>query len=161
MSSRVFISWSSDDPRAKKIAESFQNWFNIVFKEKIDFFYSKDIAPGINSWAEIEKNLTDSKFAFFFLSRRTVKSSWVIFEAGCLRRLLDAGNAYFLLTDITVSDFIDLCPPLAGYQVSQINTENDIKTVVNAICKKLEISNIEMLEIEARAEKNTKSLKNR
>jgi hypothetical protein len=150
---RVFISWSSEDPRVEKIAEIFKAWFEVVFKEKIDFFYSKDIAPGKNSWAEIEKNLTDAKFAFFFLSQRTTKSSWVVFEAGCLRRLLDAGNAYFLLTDITISDFKTLCPPLAGFQVSQIDTKDDIMAVVRTICERLEISTSESLEIKARAEK--------
>ena len=157
MPDKVFISWSSDDLRVEKTAELFKSWFETVFLNKVEFFYSsKDIPPGGESLKKIEQELNSAKFAFFFLSRRTSKSSWVVFEAGCLRRLFVTGNAYFLLTDISVKEFSDLCPPLAKYQASMIDSEKiDSKEKVLAIVKnmgkKLKISANEMIGINASA----------
>jgi len=152
MPDKVFISWSSDDPRVQRTAENFQRWFIPVFKGRIEFFHSNDIAPGAHSLDEINRQIDSAKFAFFFLSRRTAKSSWVLFEAGCLRRLIDKGNAYFLLTDISVGEFRRLCPPLAQYQASKLDSMVAVKAIVKNIGEKLEISNTEMLDINARAE---------
>ena len=150
MSNKVFISWSSDDPRVEKTARNFQKWFSLVFEGRIKFFNSKDIKPGIHAREEINRQLDTVEFAFFFLSRRTAKSSWVIFEAGCLRRLFKEGNAYFLLTDIAIDDFRKLCPPLEDYQASMINSTDDIKAIVSVIGEKLGLSSTEILNINAR-----------
>ncbi|MCL2442629.1 MAG: toll/interleukin-1 receptor domain-containing protein [Treponema sp.] len=152
MADKVFISWSSDDPRVQRTAENFQKWFLTVFRNKIEFFYSNDIAPGTHALEEINRQIDSAKFAFFFLSRRTARSSWVIFEAGCLRRLIDKGNAYFILTDISVNEFHRLCPPLAQYQASKLDNIEAVRAIARNICEKLEISGTEMLNINARAE---------
>ncbi|MDR1898143.1 MAG: toll/interleukin-1 receptor domain-containing protein [Prevotellaceae bacterium] len=149
MSSKVFISWSSEDPRVREIAEFFQAWSKCIFGDRIDFFYSEDIMPGVDSRDEIENEISAAQFAFFFLSQRTSKASWVVFEAGCLNNLLKNGNGYFLLTDISVQDFHRLCPPLSKYQASQINSAGDVEKIVKRMCEKLGISGGDRLHIVA------------
>jgi hypothetical protein len=160
MQSKVFISWSSEDQRVKRIAETFQNWFQTVFGNRIKFFYSEDIGPGENFMKKIEKELKDTQFAFFFLSRRTSKSPWVVFEAGCLKHLLDKENVYFLLTDISSKEFGELCPPLSFYQASPINTPDAVKRIVETICRKVLNSPSDTLQIQSVAERRYKELEN-
>jgi hypothetical protein len=111
MTSKVFISWSSEDPRVQKTAEIFKNWFNDIFEGRIHAFFSEEIDPGSDFRRKIDKEIKESQFAFFFLSRRTSKASWVVYEAGCLSNLLNDDKGFFLLTDISIPDFKRFCPP--------------------------------------------------
>lgn len=43
MSKNIFISWSSADPRIRVIAESYKNWLNVIFDNKINIFFSEDM----------------------------------------------------------------------------------------------------------------------
>ncbi len=45
MSKNIFISWSSAGPRIRVIAESYKNWLNVIFDNKINIFFSEEIEP--------------------------------------------------------------------------------------------------------------------
>ena len=155
---RVFISWSTVDPRARETAETFRDWFSGVFGNKITFFYSNDIRPGQRPREEIENAINTAQFAFFFLTRRTAKAPWVVYEAGRLRRLVEANNGYFLLTDISIPEFQTLFPPLADYQASPINTSQEVGRIVDTMCNTLGLSATDKLHITGTATNNYPAL---
>ena len=43
MKKKIFISWSSADPRIKAIAEGYKNWLNTIFEDKINTFFSEEM----------------------------------------------------------------------------------------------------------------------
>lgn len=45
MNKNIFISWSSADPRIRVIAESYKNWLNVIFEDKINIFFSEEMEP--------------------------------------------------------------------------------------------------------------------
>jgi len=43
MKKNIFISWSSVDECTKDIAEGYKNLLNVIFEDKIEIFFSKEM----------------------------------------------------------------------------------------------------------------------
>ena len=153
MKKNIFISWSSSDQRIKQIAEDYKNWLNSIFDEKIDIFFSKDLEPAKDGVKNIHTELEQADIGLVFITQRTARSPWVIYEFGCMYKLLAQESLYPILLDLDVKQLSDIAPPLARAQAVLLNEKEDNIDVVLSIAKKLGISDSELLRIEEKARK--------
>ena len=153
MSKNIFISWSSADPRIRVIAESYKNWLNVIFDNKINIFFSEEIEPAQNGIRHIHTGLETADVGLVFVTQRTARSSWVLYEFGCMHKLLEQEALYPILLDLNVNQLSEIAPPLAWPQVILLNRKEDNIRLIESIAQKLGISGAEILEIKNKATK--------
>jgi len=151
MKKNIFISWSSVDQRIKPIAEGYKNWLNSIFDEKIDTFFSKELEPAKDGVKHIHAELEQADIGIVFVTQRTARSPWVIYEFGCMYKLLAQESLYPILLDLDVEQLSEIAPPLAGAQAVLLNEKENNINVVLSIAKKLGIPTSELLSIEEKA----------
>ena len=151
MKENIFISWSSVDQRIKPIAEGYKNWLNSIFDEKIDTFFSKELEPAKDGVKHIHAELEQADIGIVFVTQRTARSPWVIYEFGCMYKLLAQEALYPILLDLDVEQLSEIAPPLAGAQAVLLNEKENNINVVLSIAKKLGIPTSELLSIEEKA----------
>ncbi len=153
MKKNIFISWSSADPRIRAIAEGYKNWLNIIFEDKIDTFFSEEIEPAKNGIKHIHTGLETADIGLVFVTHRTAASPWVMYELGCMHKLLEQEALYPILLDLNVAQLSEIAPPLAWPQVILLNKRADNMRLIESIAHKLGISGAEILEIKNKATK--------
>ena len=153
MSKNIFISWSSADPRIRVIAESYKNWLNVIFDDTIKIFFSEDIEPAQNGIKRTHTALEKADIGLVFITQRTARSPWVIYEFGCMHKLLEQEALYPILLDLNVNQLSEIAPPLAWPQVILLNRKEDNVRLIESIAQKLGISGAEILEIKNKATK--------
>ena len=147
MSKNIFISWSSADPRIRDIAEGYKNWLNIIFEDKINTFFSEEIEPAKNGIKHIHAGLETADIGLVFVTHRTASNPWVMYELGCMHKLLEQEALYPILLDLNVNQLSEIAPPLAWPQVILLNKKEDNVRLIESIAQKLEISGAEILKI--------------
>ena len=147
MKKKIFISWSSADPRIKAIAEGYKNWLNIIFEDKINTFFSEEIEPAKNGIKHIHAGLETADIGLVFVTHRTASNPWVMYELGCMHKLLEQEALYPILLDLNVEQLSEIAPPLAWPQVILLNKKEDNVRLIESIAQKLEISGAEILKI--------------
>lgn len=147
MSKNIFISWSSADPRIRDIAEGYKNWLNIIFEDKINTFFSEEIEPAKNGIKHIHAGLETADIGLVFVTHRTASNPWVMYELGCMHKLLEQEALYPILLDLNVNQLSEIAPPLAWPQVILLNRKEDNVRLIESIAQKLEISGAEILKI--------------
>src|SRR5258705_10903236 len=81
---KVFVSWSGT--RAKLVAVELRTWLRSV-TQSADFFVSaKDIPGGVLWDPVISAELEASDFGIIVLTKESLGSEWVLFEAGALAK---------------------------------------------------------------------------
>lgn len=153
MSKNIFISWSSADPRIRVIAESYKNWLNVIFEDKINTFFSEEIEPAKNGIKHIHAGLETADIGLVFVTHRTASNPWVMYEFGCMHKLLEQEALYPILLDLNVNQLSEIAPPLAWPQVILLNRKEDNVRLIESIAQKLGISGAEILEIKNKATK--------
>ena len=153
MSKNIFISWSSADPRIRVIAESYKNWLNVIFEDKINTFFSEEIEPAKNGIKHIHAGLETADIGLIFVTHRTASNPWVMYEFGCMHKLLEQEALYPILLDLNVNQLSEIAPPLAWPQVILLNRKEDNVRLIESIAQKLGISGAEILEIKNKATK--------
>ena len=153
MSKNIFTSWSSADPRIRVIAESYKNWLNVIFEDKINTFFSEEIEPAKNGIKHIHAGLETADIGLVFVTHRTASSPWVIYEFGCMHKLLEKEALYPILLDLNVEQLSEIAPPLAWPQVILLNKKEDNMRLIESIVQKLKLSGAEILEIKNKATK--------
>jgi hypothetical protein len=151
MSKNIFISWSSADPRIKPIAEGYKNWLNVIFDDKIETFFSEEIEPAQNGIKHIHTELEAADIGIVFVTQRTARNPWVLYEFGCMHKLLEQESLYLILLDLDFNQLAEIVPPMAGTQAVLLNNKHNNIRLIESIAKKLEISGQEILKIKNRA----------
>ena len=151
MSKNIFISWSSTDHRIKDIAEGYKNWLNIIFDDKIEIFFSEEIEPAQNGIKQIHAALDKADVGLVFVTQRTACSPWVMYEFGCMYKLLEQEALYPILLDLDCKKLKEIAPPMADTQVVSLNNKDDNMHLIESIAKKLEISGSDILKIKNKA----------
>lgn len=151
---RAFLSWSSSDARIGPLAELFKGWLNMVFDGQIDFFYSQEIAPGARAVDKIYDALNSADFGFMFLSQRTARSPWVLFEYGCLNPSRKEEKLFPLLLDMTPEQLAQIAPPFGGYQAVSVQSKDAVMLLVGHIAGLLNMSKKEEYAVRDRALKH-------
>ena len=142
MSKNIFISWASVDKRIKDIAEGYKNWLNAIFDDKIDIKPAED---GIKS---IHAALEKANIGIVFLTQLTARSPWVIYEFGCMYKLLEEEALYPILLDLDSKKLKKIIPPLEKPQSILLNDKESNIDLILSIAKKLEITDSELSNIE-------------
>ena len=151
MSKNIFISWSSADQCIKDIAEDYKNWLNIIFDDKIEIFFSEEIEPAQNGIKQIHAALDKADVGLVFVTQRTACSPWVMYEFGCMYKLLEQEALYPILLDLDCKKLKEIAPPMADTQVVSLNNKDDNMHLIESIAKKLEISGSDILKIKNKA----------
>lgn len=151
MSKNIFISWSSADPRIRDIAEGYKNWMNVIFDDKIEMFFSEEIEPAQNGIKHIHTELETADIGIVFVTQRTARNPWVLYEFGCMYKLLEKEAVYLILLDLDFKQLGEIAPPMAGTQAVLLSDKHNNIRLIESIAKKLEISGSEILKIKSKA----------
>jgi hypothetical protein len=145
-----FLSWSTADARIGPVADVFKAWVSSLFQGEIDFFLSREVQPGEPAIPAVYGALNSADFGFIFLSQRTARSPWVIFESGCLNPSLRAGKVFPLLFDLTPRELRDICPPLADFQAISLTERDGVRRLVDKLALLVGLGDGESIALKAR-----------
>lgn len=146
----AFISWSTMDSRVEPLADTFKMWLYSLFQGEIDFFFSREIEPGEAPMPSVYEALNAADLGFIFLSQRTARSPWVIFESGCLNPSLRKGKVYPLLFDLSPKELRRICPPLADFQAVELRSRDDVRRLVDKIGRQVGLDDPAALSVRER-----------
>ncbi|WP_449350924.1 toll/interleukin-1 receptor domain-containing protein [Streptomyces shaanxiensis] len=113
----------------------------------MNYFFSREIAPGEHTVPSIYRALNEADFGFIFLSQRTARSPWVIYESGCLNPSLRAGKVFPLLFDLSPGELRQLCPPLADFQAVSLRNVQDVRRLTEKLSQLLGLDDTEVIEM--------------
>jgi hypothetical protein len=147
---RGFLSWSTADARIGPVADIFKAWISSLFYGGIEFFLSREIQPGENAIPTVYAALNEADFGFVFLSQRTARSPWVIYESGCLNPSLRADRVFPLLFDLSPRELRDICPPLADFQAVSLMERDGMRRLVDKIASIVELDDGESIAVKDR-----------
>ena len=131
---RVFISWSG--ARSKAFAESLKDWLPDVIQSVEPWLSVDDVEKGKRWETEIANALDSADFAVICLTADTLRSPWLIFEAGAMSRRVPKQPETpiaTLLLDIPNPGAVE--PPLAQFNATTADKEDVfrlIKTINDA-----------------------------
>jgi hypothetical protein len=128
----VFISWSGEF--GKSLAEAVREWLPTMLQDVEPYFTPADIEKGAKWDNEISKHLEQSKFCIIALTRESLNSNWIMFEAGAISRSVEKALICTILFGIEATD---LQGPLASFQFTKF-TREEIYKLVQTINSKLE-----------------------
>lgn len=106
---KIFLSWSG--PHSRAIAEALNDWLRRVI-QAVKPFYSPEIEKGAKWSGEIDNALEGTSFGIICLTRESLNSTWIHFEAGALSKTKDA-QIWTFLHGLTPGD---VPPPLGKFQ---------------------------------------------
>jgi TIR domain len=78
----VFISWSGEP--SEQLAEAIREWLPDTLTYVEPFFSPRDIEKGANWVQEMTAKLKQSGFCITALTRESLNSNWIMFEAGAI-----------------------------------------------------------------------------
>jgi TIR domain len=81
---KIFISWSGE--LGKLLGEVLHTWLPSTLQYVKPYFAPADIEKGAKWNAEISKNLEASRICIIVLTRESLNSRWILFEAGAISR---------------------------------------------------------------------------
>jgi hypothetical protein len=118
---RAFISWSGQ--RSQALGNALRSWLPQIIPG-IDFFHSEEIPKGRNWHVEIIKALRGCSIGIFCITPESLRSPWVLFEAGALAQ---HGDQPTLLTYILSP--VELTGPLSHFQGTRFEQEDSRRFV--------------------------------
>jgi len=124
---KVFISWSG--ALSRKLAEAFRNWLPGVLQSVQPYFTPDDIEKGARWEAEIAGELETSEVGVFCLTRESLSSLWIAFEAGAISRRVGKSRVCPILFGI---DATDVEGPLVQFQATPF-TEPEMRKLLGTI----------------------------
>ena len=135
MINKIFISQSGE--KSRKYAEAIKLWFEEIFDKGVTVFVSSQIRSGSNWPARLKSELKEVSMSFICLTEQSIKSDWVMFEAGALS--MSYGNEFVcpLLIDIA----LDQVPgPLKNLQCVRLHDKNSFYQFLNDVNELLDTS---------------------
>jgi hypothetical protein len=108
---KVFISWSGE--LSRKLAEAIRKWLPATLQFVAPYFTPSDIEKGTRWESEISSELGGSEVGIICVTRDSLGSPWISFEAGALSKNLDRSRVCPLLFDVEPTD---VKGPLAVFQ---------------------------------------------
>ncbi|WP_028660376.1 TIR domain-containing protein [Nocardioides insulae] len=112
---KAFISWSGD--LAREIAVALRDWLPLLFDRVRPWASDTDVAAGQRGLAQIESELTDTRFGVVVVTAENQHAPWLNFEAGALSKTVVGDveqRVVPLLVDL--SGPTQLTGPLAQFQ---------------------------------------------
>lgn len=121
---KVFISWSGDV--ANEIGNALREWLPSVVQAVRPYFSPEDISKG-SRWAnDISKELESSSVGLIIVTKSSLASSWVMFEAGALSKNIDAARVIPILFGLEKAD---VTGPLVQFQSCTFSRDEMFRVV--------------------------------
>jgi TIR domain len=117
-SMRVFISWSGD--LSRRLAEAIHKWLPDMLQYVKPYFTPADIEKGAKWDLEISKELEASNFCIITLTRESLDSKWIMFEAGAISKSIERARLCTVLFGIEPTDVEG---PLERFQATKFLKE--------------------------------------
>ncbi len=122
---KVFISWSGDLARA--VAVALRDWLPLLFDRVEPWASDTDIAAGQRGLAEIERELTDTRFGVVVVTAANQHAPWLNFEAGALGRTIPGDVEQRVVPYLVdLSGPSQVTGPLTQFQAKAANKEGTL-----------------------------------
>ena len=115
---RVFISWSGEV--SKQLAQALRKWLPTTLQIVKPYFSPADIEKGAKWDIEISKELEASSVCVIALTRESLSSKWIMFEAGAISRSPVKPRVCAILFDLEPTDVEG---PLERFQGTKFSKE--------------------------------------
>jgi TIR domain len=116
---KVFISWSGE--LSRQLAGAIRDWLPTTLQYVKPYFSPADIEKGAKWENEISKELGVTNFCIIALTRESLNSKWIMFEAGAISRSVVKPLVSAILFDIQPAD---VEYPLATFQHTKFVKED-------------------------------------
>lgn len=124
---RVFLSWAGTNSRSFVVADGLHSWLQKVIHFAEPFISSDDILVGERWNGVLDRELASSDFGILCVTKRSLKSPWLLFEAGVLAgRYGSSKRVVPYLIDLGVED---LSPPLGQFNPTVANEQGTYKLI--------------------------------
>lgn len=124
---KVFISWSGT--HSEKIAAEIRDWLPSVLQSVEPYFTPDDVEKGARWLRDIAEELAASEVGLLCLTRDSLESHWLMFEAGALSKSIDKARVCPLLFGVTNAD---LAGPLEQFQTTHFK-KGDFKKLMQLV----------------------------
>lgn len=125
-STPVFITWSGE--LSHSVAQHLRIWLPCVLQSTKPFLSSADTRKGRVWREELEQALKTAEHGIAVLTRTSITSDWLLYEAGAVSNALGSGSVWTVLVgDITPED---IRGPLSGFQHTRIDDKRDVKKLI-------------------------------
>lgn len=128
----IFISWSGAQSRA--LAEALKDYLPLVIQAATPWFSAEDIDKGARWLPELGAQLAKQSVGIVCVTPDSVRSPWLLFEAGALSKALDASRVCPVLLGVEPAE---VTGPLAQFQFTR-TTRADIRALLATINKRIE-----------------------
>lgn len=108
---RVFISWSGE--HSLVFAKAVRDWLPLVVQSIRPWMSNADIDPGRRWTQSLVEQLQSTDVGLICVTRESLKSDWLMFEAGAIAKTADRARVIPICIDIGKAD---LPSPLAMFQ---------------------------------------------
>jgi TIR domain len=112
----VFISWSGD--LSRQLAQAIRNWLPSTLQYVKPYFTPADIEKGTKWDVEISEKLQQSTVCIIALTRESLTSQWIMFEAGAISRSVEKSRVCAILFDLEITD---VQGPLERFQATKFS----------------------------------------
>jgi TIR domain len=144
---KVFISWSGE--LSKLLAEALRKWLPRTLQTVKPYFTPDDIEKGSKWDAEISKELEATDICIIALTRDSLKSQWIAFEAGAISRTVEKARVCPIVFDIEPTD---IQGPLARFQAAKFS-KGEIRKLLGTINAATVASTLREADLDAVFEK--------
>jgi hypothetical protein len=118
---KIFISWSKD--LGKEVAETLSDWLKKVIPN-IDIFVSfANIDKGARWGTVIAKSLQESNMGIVVVTKESIQSPWLNYEAGALSKHFETSKLMTFLFDIDVLELSQ--SPLEAFNATLFSINED------------------------------------
>jgi TIR domain len=124
---RVFISWSGN--LSRRLAGAIRDWLPTTLQYVKPYFTPADIEKGAKWDQEISKELEASSVCIIALTRESLDSRWIMFEAGAISKSPSKPRLCTVLFGIEPTD---IQGPLERFQATKFLKE-DIHQLLKTI----------------------------
>src|SRR6516225_461361 len=135
---KVFISWSGE--RSKQLGGAIREWLANVWQFTRPYFTPSDIEKGARWDNEISKELEQSQFGIFVMTQEALSSSWIMFEAGAISKVVEKARVCAIVFGINTTDLVG---PLTTFQATVFNKDEVrqlLTTIKNAAPKEVALT---------------------
>jgi TIR domain len=120
---RTFLSWSG--VRSKVVAEALKDWLRDLFYPEIQpWLSSVDITAGARWEQELATALAESNLGILCITEESLRSPWLLFEAGALGKSLTAAALVPYLIELSPGT---LPPPLQQFQTVEATRDGTLR----------------------------------
>jgi hypothetical protein len=120
---RIFLSWSG--VRSRIVAEALKDWLRDLFYPEIQpWLSSLDITAGARWEQELATALAESNLGILCITEESLRSPWLLFEAGALGKSLTTAALVPYLIELSPGV---LPPPLQQFQTVEATRDGTLR----------------------------------